>query len=186
MTDIVEEFREYILQGKTIKDLQSIYGWTRTKVTDFKRQHNLVGLSPNSRKLDRSSGQKECASCKKVLALSSFYSNGTTSTGLIKYKPTCVSCENTDRKSNYAKLIEEYLNTKNQTYSCIKCGYTGIFGSLDFHHRNPKEKEFNIGDNSYMTVSLDRFMEQVVPELDKCDLLCPNCHRQEHLLMGLK
>lgn len=186
MAELVEEFKEYVLQGKTVKELQSIYGWTRTKVTDFKRKHNLVGLSPNFKKLDRGSGHKECNSCKKVLPLNSFYSNGTTSNGLIKYKPTCISCENKARKNNYAQLIKEYLSTKNQTYSCIKCGYTGVFGSLDFHHRNPKEKEFSIGDNSYTTISLDRFMEEVVPELEKCDLLCPNCHRQEHLLMGLK
>lgn len=65
MAELVEEFKEYVLQGKTIKDLQVIYGWTRTKVTDFKREHNLVGLSPNSKKLDRVSGHKECNSCKK-------------------------------------------------------------------------------------------------------------------------
>ena len=185
MTDIVEEFKQYILAGKTIKELQEIYNWSRTKVTDFKREHGLVGLSPNSKKLDRNSGNKICNSCNRLLSLSEFYSNGRTSMGLIKYKPTCSRCENSARKSNFESLIATYLGTKNQKYECTKCRYTGIFGSLDFHHRNPKEKDFNIGDNN-SSISVERFMSSIVPELEKCDLLCPNCHRQEHLMMGLK
>lgn len=185
MTDIIEEFKQYILQGKTIKELQEIYGWNRTKVTDFKREHNLVGLSPNSKKLNRNIGIKSCNTCNELLPLSRFYSNGKTSMGLIKYKPNCMSCENTTRRSNFAELIGTYLNTKNQIYECIKCNYTGIFGSLDFHHKNPAEKDFNIGDSS-SSISTERFIEKIVPELEKCDLLCPNCHRQEHLIMGLK
>ena len=185
MADIVEEFKQYILQGKTIKELQEIYGWNRTKVTDFKREHNLVGLSPNSKKINRDSGTKICNSCNEVLPLSNFYSNGKTNTGLIKYKPNCIRCENNSRKNNFEELIRTYLGTKNQKYECIKCKYTGIFGSLDFHHRSPLEKDFNIGDSS-SSISVERFISELVPEIEKCDLLCPNCHRQEHLMMGLK
>lgn len=184
MTDIIEEFKQHILQGKTIKELQEIYGWNRTKVTDFKREHNLVGISPNSKKLNRNEGVKSCNTCNKLLPLSKFYSNGKTSTGLTKYKPNCMFCENTSRRSNFADLIGTYLSTKNQMYECIKCKYTGIFGSLDFHHRNPAEKDFNIGDNN-SSISMERFVKEIIPELEKCDLLCPNCHRQEHLIMGL-
>lgn len=185
MTDNVEEFKQHILAGKTIKELQDIYGWSRSRVTEFKRAHGLVGLSPNSKKLDRESGIKKCNSCSRILPLSEFYSNGKTSTGLIKYKPCCTFCENTSRKSNFEELIRTYLETKNQKYECVKCLYTGIFGSLDFHHRNPLEKDFSIGESSN-TVSIDKFISDIVPELEKCDLLCPNCHRQEHLMMGLK
>ena len=182
----VEQFREYILQGKTIKDLQDIYGWTRTKVTDFKRLNGLVGLSPNSKKLDRKSGYKECSSCKETLSFSEFYSNGKTPAGTVKYKPQCIVCENKSRKSNFVDLLNTYLDTIGKKYECTKCGYTGVFGSLDFHHRNPREKSFNIGDGFNNSMSIERFMEVIIPELNKCDLLCPNCHRQEHLIMGLK
>jgi hypothetical protein len=181
---LVDQFKSYVLEGKTIKELQQLYGWSRTKVTEFKKLHGLVGLSPNSKKLDRSTGTKTCNACCLELPLSSFYSNGKTSAGVVKYKPTCIPCENSSRKSSFVDLIETYLSIKGQTYSCIRCGYTGIFGSLDFHHRNPAEKSFNIGATK--SISEEAFLERLVPELDKCDLLCPNCHRQEHLLMGLK
>ncbi len=43
-----------------------------------------------------------------------------------------------------------------------------------FHHRNPSEKSFNISSKRMST------FERIKKELDKCDLLCSNCHRKEH------
>lgn len=187
MTEIqlIEQFKSHILAGKTIKELQDIYGWSRTKVTEFKKRHGLVGMSPNSKKLDRDLGSKICNVCRTLLPLSQFYSNGKTPTGLLKYKPSCIACENEARNSKFSELIYTYLDINGQDYSCVRCSYTGVFGSLDFHHKNPLEKDFNIG-NVTKSISEEAFMNMVVPELDKCELLCPNCHRQEHLVMGLK
>lgn len=56
---------------------------------------------------------------------------------------------------------------------CQKCGYQGLPACFDFHHTNPKEKQFSISHHPH-TRSWDR----VKKELDKCDLLCANCHRQ--------
>ena len=57
-------------------------------------------------------------------------------------------------------------------------------GLTGFHHVNPEDKLFSIGAPPSKTPSQETFDEVIVPELDKCMLLCPNCHRQEHLLMG--
>lgn len=67
------------------------------------------------------------------------------------------------------QLSVEYLGGK-----CIKCGYDKCIWALDFHHRNPEEKEFGIA--SYAS----RAWYKLKPELDKCDLLCSNCHRELH------
>lgn len=45
----------------------------------------------------------------------------------------------------------------------------------DFHHLNPKEKDFGLGDKT-STVKWDK----VQTEIDKCILVCANCHRQIH------
>jgi len=179
-----ESFKQYILEGKTIPQLQEIYGVSRTKIAEAKKAFGFVGLTPNSKKLDRDKGSKICPSCNKEKSFKEFYSNGTTSTGKIKYKPKCVVCENSSRKENYRTLIEEYLNIKNIKYCCSKCGYNKYKEVLDFHHTSPIEKDFNIFQVS-SSISTDRFIEEVIPELDKCILLCPTCHREEHLLMGL-
>jgi len=46
--------------------------------------------------------------------------------------------------------------------------------ALEFHHLDPKEKEIKISDNTTHT------WEKLVKELDKCVLLCSNCHVEVH------
>lgn len=57
---------------------------------------------------------------------------------------------------------------------CENCGYCKNIAALDFHHRDPSEKDFQVSAGSYLS------WERLVPELDKCSLLCANCHREEH------
>lgn len=56
---------------------------------------------------------------------------------------------------------------------CQICGYSKFQGALDLHHLNPKEKTFSIGEKGYT-----RSWERVRLELDKCMLVCANCHRE--------
>lgn len=56
---------------------------------------------------------------------------------------------------------------------CVRCGYNKFDGALQFHHKNPKEKSFNISTSS-------KGWEAIKKELDKCELLCANCHAEEH------
>jgi 5-methylcytosine-specific restriction endonuclease McrA len=56
---------------------------------------------------------------------------------------------------------------------CQICGYRKFQGALDLHHLDPKTKNFAIGDKGYT-----RSWEKVRAELDKCVLLCANCHRE--------
>jgi hypothetical protein len=181
----IEEFRQLILEGKTIKQLQEHYGCSRTEVTDTKRLYGLVGISPNSKKLDRSLGEKVCQDCGITKPLSEFYSNGKTPLGKVKYKPSCISCENSSRYFKFWDMVQEYLSINGKTYACETCNDTDKFGFLDWHHIDPATKSFDIGSVSKST-SLDKFFDNVVPELNKCKLLCPSCHRREHLLLGLK
>ena len=57
---------------------------------------------------------------------------------------------------------------------CEKCGYSGCTDAFDFHHLNSGEKDFKISSGNTMS------WEEVKIELDKCILLCANCHRTEH------
>lgn len=57
---------------------------------------------------------------------------------------------------------------------CKKCGYNKCPGALDFHHVDPKEKEVNY--SLFKTI----FNKRLTDELDKCILLCANCHRELH------
>ena len=59
---------------------------------------------------------------------------------------------------------------------CERCGYSANLAALDFHHRNPLTKEFQIDMRVFSNTSLDKLKD----ELDKCELLCANCHREHH------
>jgi hypothetical protein len=56
---------------------------------------------------------------------------------------------------------------------CVICGYNKCPDALDFHHVNPDEKDFNISGGT-------KSFESLKPELDKCILVCANCHREIH------
>jgi hypothetical protein len=76
------------------------------------------------------------------------------------------------RKTKKIKAIE-YKGGK-----CEMCGYNKCVAALEFHHLDPNTKEFEIGNNTF---SWNRNKQ----ELDKCILVCANCHREiEHCNAG--
>lgn len=56
------------------------------------------------------------------------------------------------------------------------CGYNKNIAALEFHHVNPEEKEFEIDIRHFSNTSLQKLKEEV----NKCILLCANCHRELH------
>ena len=101
----IEEFKNYILEGKTIPELEKIYNCTRSTITSAKKKYNLVGISPNSQKRDNGNGTKTCNICNISKDINDFYSNGYTPLGKKKIKAACKSCENSKRKSNWYSLL---------------------------------------------------------------------------------
>ena len=59
---------------------------------------------------------------------------------------------------------------------CLKCSYKKNLASLDFHHRNPEEKSFDINIRKCSNST----WEALLNEATKCDVLCSNCHGEYH------
>lgn len=59
--------------------------------------------------------------------------------------------------------------------SCSVCGYSKCSAALDFHHKDPAQKDFAISAKGHT-----RSWDKVKIELDKCVLVCANCHREIH------
>ena len=57
---------------------------------------------------------------------------------------------------------------------CVLCGSTI---RLQFHHRRPSQKKFNVG---YAHKRNDVTIYQLIKEIAKCNLLCEMCHRKVH------
>lgn len=58
---------------------------------------------------------------------------------------------------------------------CEVCGYSKCMQALEFHHVDPNKKEFSISADGST-----RSWIRIQAELDKCYLLCANCHREIH------
>ena len=61
--------------------------------------------------------------------------------------------------------------------ACQNCGYNRATTSLCFHHVDPSTKSFSLSKGG-----LEKDWEAIKSELDKCQLLCQNCHREHHSL----
>ncbi len=75
-------------------------------------------------------------------------------------------------------MLRHRLKQKALAYKgnkCEKCGYDKCARALEFHHLDSTEKEFGISQKGYT-----RPWGAIQKELDKCLLLCSNCHAEIH------
>lgn len=79
-----------------------------------------------------------------------------------------------ERKKEDFKRERLWLREFKASLECLKCGENHI-ACLDFHHRDPKEKD------SPISSKVGRWSrKRIMAEIEKCDVLCSNCHRKEH------
>ncbi|MHB8597334.1 MAG: hypothetical protein ACYDER_11050 [Ktedonobacteraceae bacterium] len=90
------------------------------------------------------------------------------------------------RRRNYREVRQEkrtqerqdmvsYYRQYKASLRCMKCGENDP-ACLNFHHRNKHEKTHNVSYYIYLYPNLKKFMQEV----EKCDVLCANCHFIEH------
>lgn len=99
----------------------------------------------------------------------------------------CYECSgNSTRNDNENRKHQKTILRRNMKLQAIKmlggkcsiCGYNKCVDALEFHHRNPKEKEFKLGSGNTMS------WEEYKNELKKCILVCSNCHKEIHSRLG--
>lgn len=75
------------------------------------------------------------------------------------------------RRKKIRKMAIEYKGGE-----CVLCSYKKCIQALEFHHIVNTGKDFGISDKGYT-----RSWEKVKREIDKCVLVCANCHRELHV-----
>jgi hypothetical protein len=73
--------------------------------------------------------------------------------------------------------VRQSLNIIKEESPCRGCGEFYPAVCMEFYHRDPREKR----DHVSTLVGKGRRWETIVEEIRKCDILCANCHRLEHL-----
>ena len=74
-------------------------------------------------------------------------------------------------RTNKDKLLARIAETKNKP--CVDCGFVGHHTQMDYDHRNPQDKCIEVAGLLARHASWNRVQQ----EIDKCDLVCSNCHR---------
>jgi len=111
---------------------------------------------------------KTCTKCKETKPLTDYYKQSDRKNGASMCK-VCFNAYCIERwRKGKVKAIE-YKGGK-----CIRCGYGEHPAALQFHHTDPSTK-----DTNWTKLRL-RSWDKIKRELDKCVLLCANCHSIEH------
>ena len=76
----------------------------------------------------------------------------------------------TARRRKLRKMAIDHAGGK-----CQICGYNKSIRALTFHHLDPTKKDFGLSDRG-----LTRSWDKTLKEIDKCALLCANCHAEVH------
>lgn len=178
-----EKILELRNEGKNYNEISEILGCSKSTISFHCNNNNLGGnfVSKQRAKLTEI----------EIEELNNFYKDHTIEECMVKFnlgKSTII--KHTENK--HVKLSDEELKIRNyqkvKTFRqklkekaieykggcCEKCGYDRCNSALEFHHLDPNEKDFGIG--SYSVLS----WEKIKPELDKCVMVCANCHREIH------
>lgn len=116
---------------------------------------------------------KQCCSCKEIKSDSEFYTKKSEN----RLDSRCKSCFSQYCMDRWKRKKEEAVLYMGG--GCNKCGYSKCIAALEFHHIDPSTKDF-----SWNKLRLQS-PYNIKKELDKCILLCANCHREEHHHQGV-
>jgi hypothetical protein len=114
-----------------------------------------------------------CPKCKQDKPKNQFYSRPDRKGKQQSYCKSCNLANTLERQQSFKKECVNYKGGK-----CKFCGYNRCIGALEFHHRDPNQKDFTIAH--LRLTSWKKNESKIKLELDKCDLLCSNCHREQH------
>lgn len=157
---------------KLISDNQSIRQMSNSlnlSYSSVKYWLNKYNLKTNYKKQNLPDGKKKCSECKNIFDVSMFYKKKD------KYQPYCKTCFNqicTQRWIDRKIWAIQYKGS-----NCVDCNLSypsTPYPVFEFHHLDPSEKDLDW--SKIRLTSKDKMKS----ELDKCVLLCANCHRIRH------
>ena len=117
---------------------------------------------------------KECRKCFTFKKLDGFNKNRNNPDGLSSY---CRECTKAIWKAgnykNEKQKLKSYRYKEVLGGCCQKCNYS-VFYSLHYHHVIPARKNGSVA----LLIRSGAKDFEVLRELDKCALLCANCHQE--------
>jgi predicted transcriptional regulator len=157
----------YILNRLSISEIAKNENCSNTTIRYWLKKYNLKTFRAENKNIE--STHKYCPMCQTTKPVVDFY-NRRNKKGNSPYCKPCTNVQVIERQRNLKQLAIDYKGG-----CCEKCGYNKYNGALEFHHLDPTQKDFTIAH-----LKLTSFNETIKKELDKCILVCANCHREIH------
>ena len=162
---ITKEILTQLLQeGKTQVTIAKELNVWPSKISTLIKKYGLESLRPIKRREYKSSPL--CKKCNETNPDMFFITN----------LSTCKKCLPKQALQSRHKAKNQIINYKGS--QCQICGYNKSIFALDLHHINPHEKDTKL----FMFIKRTKCfnLDKIKEELDKCILLCANCHREVH------
>lgn len=164
-----ELLEELLKKGFSGNEIGRKLGYTGTGIRWHMKKWGLSSnfISISERKCLRTDTHKQCPKCKEIKEIKEFSirPNG----NIASY---CMECVNKNRytlmRTHKLEIIKE-LGSK-----CSICGYDKNTAALEFHHLDKDKKDFHISNSKTTNIN------KIKKEIDKCILVCANCHREIH------
>jgi hypothetical protein len=164
------------------KKVAELVGCSDTAVRDRRNKLNIEPFHPikwgtPQQEEDKElfvKGQRRCSNCWTIKPIDLF-NKATGDNGRDGFNRWCKDCKGEYQRNHQAEKIKHWR--KEAGCKCHACGFDKYQCSLEFHHVNG-DKE---GDDPARTIRgnlIDNL--KVREELDKCVLLCANCHTAIH------
>ena len=167
-----QELEKYIALNYTFSKLAEHFGVSQSTIRHWMKKY---GLKTNNKRYNNAGHYKfKSCKCGESNPNNFFKKKGDRAWHICK---ACYKLKyGRMRLERVHKVKEEcvaYLGGK-----CSKCGYDKCIAALEYHHKNPEQK-----DPNWKKMRLLK-LEKIKEELDKCVLLCSNCHKEEHWILG--
>jgi hypothetical protein len=163
------ELELYIEKSYTYKQLSDHFLVSQSTIRHWMKKYGLK--TKNNRY--NNAGKRSALVCKMCndSTPDNFYKRG-----VDEHYHLCKSCF---KKTHGAKRLARSRRVKAEWVAykggaCVKCGYNRCSAALEFHHLDPNQKDPNWNSIRHLE------LEVIKTELDKCQLLCSNCHRELH------
>lgn len=163
------ELEECIANDMSTYQIANKYNISQLKARYWLKKHNIQTKFQICRYKDVAE-HKICTKCNVLKPKNDFYKKSENSRHTNSYCKECVKNGVTILKRNFKQECINYKGGK-----CILCEYNKCNSALEFHHTNPQEKDFHISDSG-----AHKLTNKIKLELDKCILVCANCHREIH------
>lgn len=170
-----QELEQLVVEGKSIHDISTIYNKSKTSIRHWLKKYNLTTRGKAGQKpIIITNGFKTCFKCDNSKSIDNFRYR-TDRDSLSTY---CRVCEAENAKDVYLKNKTFCVNALGG--QCVFCNKIYPIPVYDFHHKEPEHKDFNISEYRHTTPT------KLINELDKCILVCHNCHMKIHHEMKIR